>query len=444
MDANQESVLEQYWEQGVQFVRLWFTDITGSLKSVAIPPEELENAFTQGIGFDGSAVEGLTRGYESDMVMRPDPSTFRILPWDKDEMVSGRMFCSIYNVDGEPARTDPRAVLERALERAAKVGFTFYAQPEVEFYLFHPVTNEYEDPKPIDAGSYFDHVARASAQGFRSRAVKMLEKLGISVEFSHHEIGPGQNEIDLRRTDALTMADQVMTLRAVVEQIAIDEKVMATFMPKPLIDKAGSAMHTHFALFEGNKNAFYDPLGPLQLSETGRKFVAGLLRHAPEITAITNQHVNSYKRLWAGYEAPSHISWGNTHTALVRVPALVNNDPDSARVEYRALDSAANPYLAYAVILNAGLAGIEGDYELPEELDTDASALTALERKALGIADLPHSLSEALNQMRDSDLVADTLGEDAFEYFLSNRRHEWEQYRMQVTPFERRTFLGGQ
>lgn len=441
MDTQSEYVLRQVEDHDVRFVRLWFTDITGTLKSVAIAPAELETALEGGIAFDGSAVQGLTRGHESDMVMRPDPSTFQLLPWGDDDTRSARMFCSIYTPDGEPARTDPRAVLERQVERAAKLGFTFYAQPECEFYLFHPTTSEDEVPVPIDNGSYFDHVTRSIAQGFRSRAVKTLEDMGISVEFSHHEIGPGQNEIDLRRTDALTMADQIMTLRVVVEQVAISQGVMASFMPKPLIDAAGSGMHTHFALFEGNKNAFYDPLGDFNLSATGRKFVAGLLRHAPEITAITNQHVNSYKRLWDGYEAPNYISWGNSHTSLVRIPALVHGDPETARVEYRALDSAANPYLAFATILNAGLAGIEGDYALPEDLDVDVAELTELERRAMGLKALPASLSDALKGMRESELVAETLGEDAFAYFLRNKRHEWEEYRHQVTPFERRAFL---
>lgn len=441
MNRQSEYVLREVDDHDVRFIRLWFTDITGTLKSVAIAPAELEAAFEGGISFDGSAVEGLTRGHESDMVMRPDPSTFQLLSWGEDGSPSARMFCSIYTPDGEPARSDPRAVLERALDRAASMGFSFYAQPECEFYLFHPTTDEHAVPIPIDNGSYFDHVTRSIAQSFRSRAVKRLEDMGITVEFSHHEIGPGQNEIDLRRSDALTMADQIMTLRVVVEQVAISQGVMASFMPKPIIDAAGSAMHTHFSLFEGNKNAFYDPLASFHLSATGRKFVAGLLHHAPQITAITNQHVNSYKRLWAGYEAPNYVSWGNSHTSLVRIPALVQGDPESARVEYRALDSAANPYLAFAVILNAGLAGIEEGYDLPEDLDVDVSELTDLECRAIGLRALPASLSDALKEMRQSELVADTLGEDAFAYFLRNKHHEWEAYRHQVTPFERRAFM---
>lgn len=441
MDRQQEHVLRAVEENDVRFVRLWFTDVSGTLKSVAIAPAELEGAFGAGIGFDGSAIEGLTRGFESDMYMRPDASTFQILPWgDKDDRTA-RMFCDIHTPDGDPARSDPRAVLKRAIARAADMGFTFYVHPEIEFYLFHPVRDDDEVPVPIDSGSYFDHVSRSTAQDFRSQAVKTLETLGISTEFSHHEIGPGQNEIDLRVSDALTMADHIMTFRVVIEQVAIAQGVQASFMPKPLIDSAGSGMHTHMSLFEGDSNAFFDATGQFQLSATGRKFVAGILHHAREISAITCQHVNSYKRLWAGYEAPSHIAWAqNNQSALIRVPSFKEGKSKSARVEYRAIDSAANPYLAFAVLLNAGLAGIEGNYDIPESVAEDISKLTDTERKALGIDPLPASLNEALTEMRDSELVAETLGESTFDYFLRNKRHEWEGYRYQVTPYERRAF----
>ncbi|MFC5369981.1 type I glutamate--ammonia ligase [Arcanobacterium bovis] len=444
MDRQQEHVLRVIEEKEVRFIRLWFTDVSGTLKSVAIAPAELENAFSEGIGFDGSAVQGLTRVHEADMVMRPDASTFQILPWYDDGEVVGRMFCDIYTPDGEPARSDPRAVLKRALARAAELGFTFHVHPEIEFYLMHPETDPNVEPKPIDNGSYFDNVSRSLARHFRSDAVKTLEDLGISVEFSHHEAGPGQNEIDLRVADALTMADDIMTFRVVIDQIALQQHVQASFMPKPLIEQPGNGMHTHFSLFEGERNAFFDPTGEFQLSKTARKFIAGLLHHAREITAITNQHVNSYKRLWEGFEAPAHIAWGkNNQSALIRIPALRSDKPKSARIEYRALDSAVNPYLAFAVILNAGLAGIENNYELPEAVDTDVSVLSARERRALGIEELPTSLSEALREMELSELVAWTLGEDAFDYFLRNKRKEWEKYRRQVTPFERSAFLPG-
>lgn len=442
MDRQQEHVLRMIEERDVRFIRLWFTDVSGTLKSVAIAPAELEDAFTEGIGFDGSAVEGLTRLHESDMIMRPDASTFQLLPWRAEGQAVGRMFCDILTRDGEPARSDPRAVLKRAMARAADLGFTFYVHPEVEFYLFHQVASEDEVPVPIDNGSYFDHVSRSIAHDFRRDAIMTLEQMGISVEFSHHEAGPGQNEIDLRYSDALSMADNLMTFHVVIQQIAIQHGVQASFMPKPLIDKPGSGMHSHLSLFEGERNAFHDPSGEYMLSKTGKQFVAGLLRHAREITAVTNQHVNSYKRLWGGDEAPAYVAWGKNNTsALVRIPSFKPDKAGSARVEYRAIDSAANPYLAYAVLLNAGLAGIEGNYELPEELDTDVVGLTEFERKAMGIEPLPASLDEAVRLLKGSELVAETFGEDAFDYFIRNKRHEWQEYRHQVTPYERRRFL---
>lgn len=442
MNVQQEQVLREIEDHDVRFVRLWFTDVTGRLKSVAIAPAEVESAFAHGIGFDGSAIEGLTRVTEADMVMHPDASTFQILPWRESDEASARMFCDITTPDGEPARTDPRSVLRRAMAHAEERGFSFYVHPEIEFYLFHPVTEEGAPFVPIDKGSYFDHISRPIAQNFRSEAVKTLEQMGISVEFSHHEAGPGQNEIDLRVADALTMADNVMGLRAVIQNVAIASGVEASFMPKPMIDQPGSGMHTHMSLFEGDTNAFFDPAGEYQLSITGRRFIAGILRHAREIAAVTNQHVNSYKRLWAGDEAPSHVAWGkNNRSALIRVPSFSARDGRSARVEFRGLDSSANPYLAYAVLLEAGLAGIEHEYELPEALDTDVSALTAIERRVMDIVSLPQSLDEAINVMEGSELVARTLGEQTFEYFLRNKRHEWDEYRYQVTDVERRQFM---
>ena len=445
MDRQEEHVLRTIQDRDVRFIRLWFTDVAGTLKAVAIPPAELEGAFNEGIGFDGSAVQGLTRVHESDMRICPDASTFCILPWSEADATEARIICNIATPEGEPARSDPRSVLRRATEKAQAMGFTFYVHPEIEFYLFEPESDPANEPVPIDRGAYFDNVSRSRARNFRSKAIKALEELGISVEFSHHEAGPGQNEIDLRVADALSMADDVMTFRVVMDQVALREGVQASFMPKPLIDHPGNGMHTHFSLFEGERNAFFDPTGEYLLSDTARKFVAGLLRHAREITAITNQHVNSYKRLWDGFEAPAHVAWGkNNQSALIRVPSILAQKPRSARIEYRAIDSAANPYLAYAAILNAGLAGIENDYELPEPVESDVAALSELERAALGIAPLPASLDEAVREMKKSELVAATLGEDTFDYFVRNKRHEWQQYRRQVTPFERSKFLGWQ
>ncbi|MDO5724175.1 MAG: type I glutamate--ammonia ligase [Flaviflexus sp.] len=441
MDRQQEDVLQVINDRDIKFVRLWFTDVIGTLKSVAIAPAELEEAFEDGIGFDGSSIEGLARVVESDMLAHPDASTFQVLPWRGEGEVA-RMFCDISDREGSPARSDPRCVLKRALAKAQELGFSFYTHPEVEFYLFHP-TNDAQAPfEPIDNAGYFDHSERLVAQDFRRVAIGTLEQMGISVEFSHHEAGPGQNEIDLRFADALTMADHIMSLRTVVQQVALGQGVMASFMPKPLINAPGSGMHSHLSLFEGEKNAFFDPSGHYLLSATARKFMAGLLHYSGEIAAITNQHVNSYKRLWAGFEAPSHVCWGhNNRSALVRLPSFRVDKPHSARIEYRAIDSAANPYLAYAVLLAAGLKGIEDDLELPDEAHEDVALMTENERRALGIEPLPGSLEQALEKMRDSELVADTLGEEAFDYFLRNKESEWRAYRNQITPVERQRFL---
>ena len=437
MDKQRDFVLRTIEERGVKFVRLWFTDVVGTLKSVAIAPAEVEGAFTEGIGFDGSAIEGLSRTFESDLLAFPDPTTFQTLPWRGDIDPTARMFCDITTPDGEPAVADPRNVLKRTLARAAERGFTFYTQPEIEFYLLRSSKYGEEGPVPVDSAGYFDNVPGGTAHDFRRRSVRMLEDLGISVEFSHHEAGPGQNEIDLRYADALTTADNIMTFRTVVKEVAIEQGVYATFMPKPFSQYPGSGMHTHLSLFEGDTNAFYEPGAQYQLSKIGRQFIAGLLRHANEISAVTNQFVNSYKRLWGGDEAPSFICWGhNNRSALVRVPLYKPNKGQSARVEYRAIDSAANPYLAFSLLLAAGMKGIEEGYDLPQEAEDDVWALTDSERRALGYHPLPASLDHAIEYMEESELVAETLGEQVFNYVLANKRSEWRDYRSQVTTFE--------
>lgn len=441
MDKQQEYVLRSVEERDIRFIRLWFTDVLGILKSVAIAPAELENAFTEGIGFDGSAVEGLTRVYEADMIAKPDPSTFQILPWRGDRQGAARMFCDIHTPDGEPALSDPRQVLKRTLDKASSQGFAFYTHPEIEFYLFKEL-EEGKAPRPVDQAGYFDNVPRGTGHEFRRTAITTLENMGISVEFSHHEAGPGQNEIDLRYADALTMADNIMTFRTVIKEVALEQGLYASFMPKPLKGEPGSGMHTHMSLFEGDRNAFYDPGAPFQLSSVARKFVAGLLKHAPEITAITNQYVNSYKRLWGGAEAPSYVCWGsNNRSALVRVPIHKPTKGQSTRVEYRAMDPAVNPYLGFAVLLAAGLKGIEEGYELPERAEDDVWELSAAERKAMGYEPLPSSLSDAITAMERSELVAETLGERVFDFVLRNKRAEWEEYRAQVTQFELDRYL---
>ena len=438
MERQRDFVLRTIEERGVKFVRLWFTDVAGTLKSVAIAPAEVEGAFAEGLGFDGSAIEGLARTYEADMLAQPDPSTFQILPWRGEIDPTARMFCDIQTPDGQPAAADPRNVLRRALAKASDRGFSFYIHPEIEFYLLKSTQLDAKgEPVPVDNAGYFDNVPGGTAHDFRRRAVSMLEQLGISVEFSHHEGGPGQNEIDLRYADALTMADNIMTFRTVIKEVAIEQGVYATFMPKPFTQHPGSGMHTHMSLFEGDTNAFFDPSSQYHLSKTAKHFIAGLLKHAPEITAVTNQYVNSYKRLWGGGEAPSFVCWGhNNRSALIRVPLYKPDKGNSSRIEYRAIDSAANPYLAYALFLNAGLKGIEEEYQLPAETEDNVWSLNDAERRAMGIQPLPQSLDHAIRKLEESELVAETLGEEVFSYVLANKRREWSEYRSQVTPFE--------
>ncbi|MHA6512333.1 glutamine synthetase family protein [Tessaracoccus sp. Z1128] len=420
-------------ERGIRFVRLWFTDVLGSLKSVAIAPAEVEGAIAEGVGFDGSAIEGFARVFESDMVAHPDPSTYQVLPWRQAGRSTARMLCDIKLPDGSPSFADPRFVLKRALQKAGQMGFTFYIHPEIEFFLLRSLT----PPVPLDEGGYFDHTTLGDGTDFRRDAITMLEQMGISVEFSHHEAAPGQHEIDLRYADALTMADNVMTFRVVVREVAVSQGINASFMPKPFSEHPGSGMHTHMSLFEGDTNAFYDASDEYNLSKTAKQFIAGLLRHAPEITAVTNQWVNSYKRLIGGGEAPSYACWGRANrSALVRIPQFTPGKTSSARIEYRAVDAAVNPYLAYAVMLNAGLKGIEEEYPLPEETEDEVWRLTDRERQAIGIQELPRNLDEALRLMEASELVAETLGEHVFEYFLRNKHEEFAAYRKQVTPWE--------
>src|SRR5690348_6812460 len=450
MGKQEDFVLRALEERDVRFVRLWFTDVLGSLKSVAIAPAELEGAFAEGIGFDGSAIEGFARVHESDMLAMPDPSTFQILPWRGETPATARMFCDILMPDGTPSYADPRHVLKRTLQKAAEAGFTFYTHPEIEFYLFKGKPGLGERPVPVDDSGYFDHTAQGGGQDFRREVITMLENMGISVEFSHHEGGPGQQEIDLRYADALSTADNIMTFRTVVREVALTQNKWASFMPKPFTDHPGSGMHTHVSLFEGDENAFFEAGAEYQLSKTGRAFVAGVLRHAPEITAVCNQWVNSYKRLWgaaertagAGGEAPAYVCWGhNNRSALIRVPMYKPQKGNSTRVEFRSVDAACNPYLAFAVILAAGLKGIEGDYELPPGAEDDVWALTSAERRALGIRPLPQDLDQAIRVMQDSELVAETLGEHVFDFFLRNKREEWQEYRRQVTEYELGRYL---
>jgi glutamine synthetase len=440
METPQDYVLRTVEERGVRFIQLWFTDVLGSPKAVNITPAELENALEEGMTFDGSAVDGFSRVQEAEMLARPDPKTFEILRHHDDILVA-RVFCDILNLDGTPFEGDPRHVLRRALDRAREKGFSFYAAPEIEFFYFGD-----SDParpiRPLDNGSYFDLTVANPTSELRKRTVLTLEDMGIPVEYSQHEDAPSQHEIDLRYTDAMTMADSIMTVRMIVKEIAQQRGVHATFMPKPLAGEQGSGMHTHFSLFEGETNAFHDAGDVYGLSKVARGFIAGLLHHAREITAVTNQWVNSYKRLVVGYEAPIYVAWArNNRSVVVNVPHPKKGKQDSTRIEYRAPDPACNPYLTFALVLAAGLKGIADNYELPAETPVNLYELTAEERMAEGITTLPGSLSEALEEMERSELVAETLNEHVFEWFLRNKRAEWAAYKTQVTQFELDRYL---
>ena len=438
MERQLDYVLRTVEERKVRIIQLWFTDVLGIPKAVAITPAELENALEEGMTFDGSAIDGFSRVQESDVLARPDPKTFQILPLfnDGDGVSIARVFCDVTHFDGTPFEGDPRNVLRRTLERARGRGFSFYAAPEIEYFYF--ATNDPSHaPRPLDQGSYFDLTVADLATTLRKRTVLTLEDMGIPVEYSQHEDAPSQHEIDLRYTDALTMADTVMTVRMVAKEIAHQAGLYASFMPKPLAGVQGSGMHTHFSLFEGDTNAFHDEADEHQLSEVGKRFIAGLLRHAPEITAVTNQWVNSYKRLVVGYEAPVYVAWArNNRSVVVNVPHAKRGKKESTRIEYRALDPACNPYLAFAVVLAAGLKGIEEGYELPAETNANLYEMTTEERLAEGIGQLPGSLSDAVEQMERSELLAETLGEHVFEWFIRNKRAEWVDYKTQVTQFE--------
>jgi glutamine synthetase len=436
VERQQDYVMRTVEERGVRFVQLWFTDVLGTPKAFAITPAELENALQEGMTFDGSAIDGFSRVQESDVLAKPDPKTFQILPYHGDDAPVARVVCDITNLDGSPFEGDPRNVLRRTLEKAREKGFSFYAAPEIEYFYFaddHPVGG----PVPIDRGSYFELTASDLASQLRKRTVLTIEEMGIPVEYSQHEDSPGQHEIDLRHTDGLTMADTVMSVRLIVKEIAQQAGAYATFMPKPIGGVQGSGMHTHFSLFEGDTNAFHDPGDEHGLSKVAKGFIAGLLRHAPEISAVTNQWVNSYKRLVVGFEAPVYISWArNNRSVIVNVPHSKRGKAESTRIEYRSPDPACNPYLAFALILAAGLKGIEEGYPLPPEATTNLYALTPEELLAEGIQPVPGNLHDALVEMERSELAAETLGEHVFEFFIRNKRAEWLDYKTQVSQFE--------
>lgn len=442
-DEARDYVLEMARQHDVKFVRLWFTDILGQLKSINITVEELPEALEDGISFDGSSIEGFARADESDMLAMPDPTTFALLPWRPQQKRVARLFCDVLLPNGQPFEGDPRYVLKRNLKRAADLGYTFYVGPELEYFYFQTP----EAPQVLDRGGYFDLTPLDEATDLRRDTVLMLEEMGIAVEHSHHEGAPSQHEIDLHYADALTMADAVMTARLVVKEVALKHGVYATFMPKPLSDENGSGMHINQSLFRGERNAFYDPNDPQRLSAVARSYIAGLLRHAPEITLVTNQWVNSYKRLVRGsgplgFEAPVYVSWSLRNRAdLIRVPEVKPGKEQAVRIEYRAPDPACNPYLAFAAMLAAGLEGIEREYPCPPPADRSVYEMSDRERAERGITHLPGSLWEAIQVAERSELLRRCLGEHVFHTLIQNKKIEWSEYRRQVTDYEVRRYL---
>ena len=438
LEQAREYVLSMVRENDVKFIRLWFTDILGALKGFAITSQELEEALQDGVGFDGASIQGFARIDESDMVAMPDPTTFRILPWRPRQNAVARMMCDILTPKYEPFVGDPRYVLKRNLERAAALGYTYYVGPEMEFFYFRNSSST----EVLDQAGYFDQTPMDLATDMRRETILTLEEMGIAVDFLHHEAATSQHETDLRYSDALTMADSVMTHRIVVKEVAMRHGVHATFMPKPISGVNGSGMHVHQSLFKGGSNAFYDPNTEDRLSQVARQFVAGLMRNAPQITSLTNQWVNSYKRLIPGYEAPVYISWARINRGdLIRVPSYKEGRDESVRIEYRAPDPACNPYLAFSVMLAAGLEGIEKGYEAPDAVEENVYMMTDDERARRNIGMLPDNLWEAVSLTEQSDLVKESLGEFVFNTFIQNKKREWDEYKAQVTDYEIQRYL---
>jgi glutamine synthetase len=430
-----KDVLKQVKEQGIEDVLLWFTDVEGHLKSFSITTSELENALNDGMGFDGSSVTGFNAIEESDMVAIPDPSTFRVLP----DGQTGRLICDIVTPDGQPFGGDPRHVLRLALDRMKSMGFdTFNIGPEAEYFLF-------EDDKgtvTLDEGGYFAQTTLDAATTIRRDTIRALEQMGIPVEYHHHEVGPSQHEIDIRFTNAADMADYMLTYRLIVKEVAKQHGYHATFMPKPLFGENGSGMHTHQSLFTDGRNSFYDEHDKWHLSDVGKAFIAGQLRHAREITAVFAQWVNSYKRLVPGYEAPVYVAWSQRNrSALIRIPLYKPGSENATRAELRCPDPACNPYLTFACLLHAGLEGIEKGYELPDPMETNLYHLTAEQRREQGIVSLPETLGEAIDELSQSELARKALGPHIFDRYVELKRQEWDEYRVQLTDWEMKKYL---
>jgi len=428
-----EDVRTAVKEKGISFIQFWFTDILGMLKSFSITPSELDEGLREGMGFDGSSIEGFARIHESDMIAKPDPSTFQLVPWINGDWLVARMFCDILHPDGTPYEGDPRYVLKKLLTKAADQGYVFYIGPEPEYFYF----KDDKYPEVLDSAGYFDSRPLDSGSNLRRQTIFALQSMGIDIEDSHHEVAPSQHEIDLRCDEGLIMADKIMTYRVVVKEIACQNGVYATFMPKPLFGLNGNGMHTHQSLFKEGRNVFYDANDKWNLSGLAKQYIAGLIRHAPEITSITNQWVNSYKRLVPGYEAPIYISWARRNrSTLIRVPIYKPGKENSTRIEFRSPDPACNPYLAFAVMLGAGMNGIEKKLEMPDPIEDDIFEMNAVERRAYGIKDLPANLYAAILETERSELVKSILGEHVFNKFIENKKIEWDHYRKHISQYE--------
>ncbi len=435
---TEEDVRNIVKDTEVSFIQFWFTDVLGILKSFAVTPSELDEGLTEGMGFDGSSIEGFARIEESDMIAKPDPTTFQFLPWRPGDRPVARMFCDILQPDGSPYEGDPRYVLKRVLQKAADKGYTFYLGPELEYFYFEGNGA----PKIIDKGGYFDARPLDLGSDLRRETIFALQDMGVQIEYSHHEVAPSQHEIDMRYDEGLKMADKTMTLRIVVKEIARKNGFYATFMPKPLFGENGSGMHTHQSLFKGENNAFFDANDQYNLSNVAKYYIAGIMKHAREITAITNQWVNSYKRLVPGYEAPVYVSWARRNrSAMVRVPMYKPGKEQATRIEFRSPDPTCNPYLAFAVMLAAGLKGVEEKYELPNPVEEDIYEMDEAARDRAGIDSLPGNLFEAIQEVEKSDVVRKTLGDHIFNKFVENKKIEWDCYRTHVSKFEIEKYL---
>ena len=433
-----EEVLQIVHDRDISFIQFWFTDILGLLKSFAVTPSELEEGLIEGMGFDGSSIEGFARIEESDMIAKPDPTTFQLVPWRQGQRPVARMYCDILQPDGTPYPGDPRYAFKRLLARAGEKGYIFYVGPELEYFYFA----DNQEPRFLDAGGYFDSRPIDLGGDLRRETIFALQSMGIRVEYSHHEVAPSQHEIDLRFAEGLQMADMTMTYRVVVKEIARLKGCYATFMPKPVYGINGSGMHTHQSLFVGEKNAFFNPADDYNLSDIAKGYIAGLMRHAREMTAINNQWVNSYKRLVPGYEAPVYVSWARRNrSTMIRVPMYKPGKEQATRIEFRSPDPACNPYLSFAVQLAAGLAGIENAYPLPDPVEEDIYEMNQKERDRRGILSLPGNLYEALEEVKKSTLIREALGDHIFQKFIENKEIEWDRYRTHVSRYEIEKYL---